>query len=413
MQNMNLLSEQIQTMYGRVLDLYQRSNQSLISGTEVLPIALRELGLASEELQVAVEELTTQNEALALAQHEASTERLRYRTLFEFAPDAMLVTTPAGNIQEVNHAAATLLNRHALYLVGKPIASLVFLDDRVQFRTTLAHINHMNQVDNFRSPRDRAELTVRLYQRTHDRYVQDQRETGWFEARLTVEVIRNSEQKPLWLRWVIRDANSSKQATAAFTQAPKALLQQSYDLECYSRGETILLKPQMIWLVVQGVVKLSTLSERGEEILVGLAAEEQVFGASLTTLPTYQAIALSDVKLMAVSVSEVAQSPDLSQALLPRIVQRLQQTERFLAIRGHLHVQERLEQFLRLLKEEIGEPIEAGTRLRIRFTHQDIATACCTTRVTVTRLLGQLQQQGVMDVDRHNHVIVKDECLTN
>ncbi|MEG4533320.1 helix-turn-helix domain-containing protein [Microcoleus sp. D2_18a_D3] len=33
--------------------------------------------------------------------------------------------------------------------------------------------------------------------------------------------------------------------------------------------------------------------------------------------------------------------------------------------------------------------------------HQDIATAICTTRLTVTRMRGKLQQQGLIVRDRH------------
>ncbi|MBD0311176.1 MAG: helix-turn-helix domain-containing protein [Microcoleus sp. T1-bin1] len=39
--------------------------------------------------------------------------------------------------------------------------------------------------------------------------------------------------------------------------------------------------------------------------------------------------------------------------------------------------------------------------MNIRLTHQDIANAICTTRVTVTRMLGKLQRQGLINRDRH------------
>ena len=44
--------------------------------------------------------------------------------------------------------------------------------------------------------------------------------------------------------------------------------------------------------------------------------------------------------------------------------------------------------FLELFAKDFGEPCEAGLRLNLRLTHQEIASALSTTRVTVTRVLG-------------------------
>ena len=64
---------------------------------------------------------------------------------------------------------------------------------------------------------------------------------------------------------------------------------------------------------------------------------------------------------------------------------------------------------LLLLKQEIGQPVPQGTRMSVRFTDQDFAEACSTTRVTITRLLGQLQQQGRITLDSQNHIILRDQ----
>ena len=49
-----------------------------------------------------------------------------------------------------------------------------------------------------------------------------------------------------------------------------------------------------------------------------------------------------------------------------------------------------------------------GTRLPIRLTHEEIASACCTTRVTITRLINKLQQRGFISFDAKNHIIIND-----
>lgn len=169
------------------------------------------------------------------------------------------------------------------------------------------------------------------------------------------------------------------------------------------------LEPQAIWLVRKGLVKLTTMSERGEEILVGLVGELMPFGSSMTALSTYQAVVLSEAaQVVSIPITEIANSIRLTQTLLPKFNQRLQQTEALLAISGKRQIKERVEYFLLFLKQEIGQPTAQGIHLPVRLTHQDIADACCTTRVTITRLIGKLQKQEKISFDAKHQMIFKD-----
>ena len=116
-----------------------------------------------------------------------------------------------------------------------------------------------------------------------------------------------------------------------------------------------------------------------------------------------------EAALASIQLTEIAQSPRLAQALLPLLVQRLRQTESFLSIYGQIRVEERLNHLLTLLKQEIGEPVGEGIRFCLRLTHQDFASVCCTTRVTITRILGKLQQEGKITFDSCNHLILKEK----
>jgi CRP-like cAMP-binding protein len=72
-------------------------------------------------------------------------------------------------------------------------------------------------------------------------------------------------------------------------------------------------------------------------------------------------------------------------------------------------VKDRLSHLLLFLKQEFGQKIPRGTRLSVRLTHQDMADACCTTRVTITRLLGKLQQQGMISFDSKQHIVFNED----
>jgi CRP-like cAMP-binding protein len=171
-------------------------------------------------------------------------------------------------------------------------------------------------------------------------------------------------------------------------------------LHFYRKGESIPLLSQGIWQVCQGLVQLTTLYPTGEYGLLGWSGPSMCFGLSLTHLQTYYAVALSDVYLMFHTLLELESSPQLAHKLLPQMVRRVQQMETLLAISGQRRVDDRLYQLLLFLKQEFGQPIAEGTRLNIPLTHQDIANAIGTTRVTVTRMLGRLEEKGLISRNR-------------
>ncbi len=164
--------------------------------------------------------------------------------------------------------------------------------------------------------------------------------------------------------------------------------------------------PNQLWVVCRGVVQLGTLYDNGEEALLGLAGPSMPFGLTLTLIRPYHAIALSDVDLMRLTQAEIDQSPMLAQGLFRQLTRRLRQTEAVLAMVGYRRVEDRLRHFLLLLKQEVGYPIPGGTRLTVRLTHQQLANAIGTTRVTVTRLISQLREEGWLSIDRHRHIVL-------
>lgn len=183
-------------------------------------------------------------------------------------------------------------------------------------------------------------------------------------------------------------------------------LYQGNDLCTVRSGQSILMKPQEIWVVCRGIVHLSTLYPSGDEALLGLAGPSMPFGLPLTLIYPYQATALSDVDLRCLTIAEIEQSPTLAREVFHQLSRRLRQTEAMLAMVGCRRVEERLRQLLLLLQMEIGQPVAQGTRLSIRLTHQHLASAIGTTRVTVTRLLGQLRDEGRLLIDESRHIIL-------
>ena len=72
----------------------------------------------------------------------------------------------------------------------------------------------------------------------------------------------------------------------------------------------------------------------------------------------------------------------------------LRRTEQLLQIVQMRSVKDRLVCFLNYLIHQFGQQVEDGILLNFHLTHQDIADVINSSRVTVTRLMGDLHRQG-------------------
>ncbi|HWI37763.1 MAG TPA: PAS domain-containing protein [Burkholderiales bacterium] len=95
-------------------------------------------------------------------------ERQQYLDVFEQSQEAYVVTDAQGTIVDANGAAVDALQRRRRSLSGKPIAAMVALDRRAEFRSRLRRVaegeagaaRSWNTV--FESPGLRTDVTVTL-----------------------------------------------------------------------------------------------------------------------------------------------------------------------------------------------------------------------------------------------------------
>lgn len=371
------------------LEKMYRTNPSEQSPKLLLGAAYKELGIASEELQVSLEELVVQAEELMATQIQLEGERQHYKKLFDFLPDAYLVTNAQGKILQANQASATLLNIETRFLVGKPLDIFLAPKDRQIFMGKLAQLRQSQKKQKWAAslqPRYGKPLNV------------------------VFSIAPNCDREGNLVNfgWSIYDMDQFTQSQLTHPpQTNNYSLDRERPKQVYHQGENIPLEPNSLWIVTHGWVKLNTINCNGEQVLVGLVSENMPFGSSLTSLPTYQATALSEkVQLVSISLTEIKESPKLQEMLMPKIIQRLGQTESLMAISGVRQIPVRIYHLLLWLKENFGQLRPQGTRIGVRLTHQELASACGTTRVTVTRELSKLKKQGTIAYDNEYHIIL-------
>jgi len=122
---------------------------------------------------------------------ELEQERQRYFDLFEFAPDAYIVTDLNGKIFEANQTAAKLLNLSTGFLIGKPLTVFIKLPERSIFRLNLARL---------RTERGKWDWVTIL----------TPRKRTTFTAHMHAAPVSDTAREITAIRWSIRDVTAQK-----------------------------------------------------------------------------------------------------------------------------------------------------------------------------------------------------------
>ncbi len=182
--------------------------------------------------------------------------------------------------------------------------------------------------------------------------------------------------------------------------------------EIVDRSKTIFFPgdpAEKVYLIRRGAVRLSRVYESGEEITVALLRENSLFGVlSLLTGHRsdrfYHAVAFTRVEMLTAPATSVRnaieQETTVGLLLLQGLSSRILQTETMIETLTHRDMSSRLVSFLLVLCRDFGVPGEQGITIDLRLSHQSIAEAIGSTRVTITRLLGDLRNSGLLAIDR-------------
>lgn len=167
----------------------------------------------------------------------------------------------------------------------------------------------------------------------------------------------------------------------------------------YRQGEV----DSRFFFVIRGRVQIFTVREDGAEFMLEMMGQWAICGegAAFDGQPRFSsAIAQENAEIIVFDANEVArtfqQVPEFAVALL-RITSMKQ---RVLGIRAQYlasaRPESRIAELLRRLAELYGKPKDGGLMIDIALTHEQIAAMTGTARVTITRVLKRLREQGAI-----------------
>ncbi|KOP26256.1 transcriptional regulator [Hapalosiphon sp. MRB220] len=182
----------------------------------------------------------------------------------------------------------------------------------------------------------------------------------------------------------------------------KSSLSSNLPQRIFTRREVIPARNDVLWRIERGAVRTLTWSEDGTFITLGYWGAGDLIGYPLSRVKPYQIECLTSVEVSVVPPHHWNQDVNA-------LISHIQQAEELLSIVHRKPISLRLWQFLVWLSEKFGRDVEQGKVIELNVTHQEMAEVLNTTRVTVTRLLQQFEEEG--NLLRHKRRIIL--CLPN
>ena len=178
----------------------------------------------------------------------------------------------------------------------------------------------------------------------------------------------------------------------------------------FPRNATVMeegLPGDYMYVIREGRVKVTKLSEDGREKILEMLGEGAFFGemALLDQAPRCATVkTLASSRLLALSrndfLSLLRGNAELALHVIQELTRRLRDTDEQASSLSFLRVKDRTKGLLRRLAEPEGERQRTPT-----LTHQQIADMIGTSRETVTRVVKELKQDGWLEQEGKQYLV--------
>jgi CRP-like cAMP-binding protein len=155
----------------------------------------------------------------------------------------------------------------------------------------------------------------------------------------------------------------------------------------FNPEENLPLRPDSLWKIESGVVKITTYSEDGNLIVLGLWGDGDIVSKNFGKVEPYYITCVTKVTANIIPFDDPS---ELTQVILSH----LEQMQELALIRSYKRVDFMLVKLLQWLGKKFGKKTNDGNLIDLRLTHQDLADILGSTRVTITKFLNHIEKQG-------------------
>ncbi len=199
---------------------------------------------------------------------------------------------------------------------------------------------------------------------------------------------------------------------------------ESNHFEEYGKGEFIYFRDDLaksVYLVSKGKVKLLYYTESGEEVVKAVLTKGEIFGEMALLGEEKRsdfAVSLSDpavlCPLQVETMYDLMRDNQCFNLAIHKIIGlRMKKLERRLELLFFKDVKTRLLDFISELAEEKGREENGKILVDHFYTHKDMADLTGSRRETITALLNELKEEGLLDYRRHLLILEKNNSLVN
>lgn len=168
-----------------------------------------------------------------------------------------------------------------------------------------------------------------------------------------------------------------------------------------------------VHILKAGLVKLISLSEKGQETILHILKPDEIFGELLLSEEkrAFTAIAVEDARVTVLSresfLKLLSVVPGVALNFIRVLSERLVNVERGVADSSHTWSYHRLAKVLLHLSEKYGQEVPTGTLITLRLTHEDLANLIGTTRETVTTQLNRFTRMGLLNRQERRLIVAR------
>lgn len=204
---------------------------------------------------------------------------------------------------------------------------------------------------------------------------------------------------------------------AGMSQGETRALAARVSAKRYSRGALLFSEGdpcQGLFIVASGKVRIFKMSPAGREQILALEGA----GSTIAELPVFDggsypasALAAEDAEILFISRKDFQafclEHPAMALKVIAVVGGRLRRLVGIIEELSFTTVRQRLIALLVRLAQEKGQAGKQGIRIELGASHQELAAELGTVRELVSRNLGRLQAEGLIDVEGRE-IVVKD-----
>lgn len=184
----------------------------------------------------------------------------------------------------------------------------------------------------------------------------------------------------------------------------------------FLKDETLSTRSGILYCVHHGIVRLNgshmAANQEMEESCLGFVGAGQPFELHHHAVVNFKAIAhLDGTEIFWLYWQDLDIFPGFSQDVLSAMRHQNQRRLLWLHNQRQLRARDRLLGYLCLMTEDFGEVNHQGRLMSFPLTHNQIADSIGTTRVTVTKILKELRQKGLIHISADHHITLHNEAF--